>query len=91
MTCPDCGRWAPADRATGYDADEPCPTCVEAHADRDLWQDVHDGPVASLAMIRALRRRLLQAIDGGASDRAYWLAIILWRWADRARRTGEAA
>ena len=27
MQCPDCGRWEPADRETGYDADELCPTC----------------------------------------------------------------
>ena len=27
MTCPNCGRYAPPDAATGYDADELCPEC----------------------------------------------------------------
>lgn len=29
MTCPICGRWAPADRDTGYNADDVCPDCVQ--------------------------------------------------------------
>jgi len=91
VTCPDCGRWAPADRATGYDADDLCPDCAEGCADGDRWGHAHDGPVPSPAMIRALRRRLLDAIAGGAVDRAYWLTIVLWRWADRARWVGQAA
>jgi hypothetical protein len=29
MMCLNCGRWAPADRETGYDADTLCPDCAE--------------------------------------------------------------
>lgn len=28
MTCPNCGRWSPADPETGYDADDLCPDCA---------------------------------------------------------------
>ena len=28
MTCTDCGRYAPPDPETGYDADEVCPDCL---------------------------------------------------------------
>ena len=27
MTCPECGRYAPPDTETGYDADAYCPDC----------------------------------------------------------------
>lgn len=29
MTCERCGKWAPADPETGYDADGICPECEE--------------------------------------------------------------
>ena len=32
MICPACGRYAPPDPETGYDADDICPTCA-----RDGW------------------------------------------------------
>ena len=30
MTCPTCGAFAPGDPASGYDADELCPSCQQA-------------------------------------------------------------
>jgi hypothetical protein len=33
MTCPNCGRYAPPDAATGYDADELCPECAREKDD----------------------------------------------------------
>jgi len=42
VTCPNCGRYAPADAETGYDADELCPDCAACEADcasDDDWDD----------------------------------------------------
>ena len=33
MECQYCGRWSPADRETGYDADDVCPECAEREED----------------------------------------------------------
>lgn len=42
MECPRCGRWAPPDPETGYDADELCPECKDMFADEhpDDWEDL---------------------------------------------------
>jgi hypothetical protein len=39
MECMTCGRVAPADRETGYDADDQCAACAAAEAmdDPDWW------------------------------------------------------
>jgi predicted amidophosphoribosyltransferase len=36
MTCMDCGRWTPADRETGYDADDLCAACQD---ERDALEE----------------------------------------------------
>ena len=46
MICPNCGRYAPADVAIGYDADELCPECEREREDcaaddaADDWRDL---------------------------------------------------
>ncbi|MEK9723279.1 MAG: hypothetical protein VW405_07320 [Rhodospirillaceae bacterium] len=47
MNCTECGRWWPADRQTGYDADGVCRACEDALEaremdDPDYWADQAD-------------------------------------------------
>lgn len=43
MECQVCGRWAPMDRETGYDADDLCPTCKDVEPDWiELGEDMAD-------------------------------------------------
>lgn len=46
MECPDCGRYSPPCPSTGYDADDLCPACRAADAERDP-----DGPPDEPEMI----------------------------------------
>jgi hypothetical protein len=41
MTCQNCGRYAPADAETGYDADELCPEC-EREKDQCAYDEAAD-------------------------------------------------
>ncbi len=57
MTCPECGRWAPPDRETGYDVDEVCPECqyIEAVNERQMFYERQTLEECQAAFRRALQ------------------------------------
>lgn len=50
MTCQSCNRFAPADRDTGYNADDLCAECAERE---DIERDGHIEQIALRDVARA--------------------------------------
>jgi len=79
MTCPGCGRYAPPDPTTGYDADEFCPECEEQNE-----KDLADDPNADDESLKESLEQLSATIDWLCAEhdhirdilRAFYMAPI---------------
>jgi len=76
MECPRCGRYAPPDPETGYDADDTCPTCA-ADDDPDADEPMDQAYIDERDIMMACDS-LAQAIaQADTVDRALELAVMI--------------
>jgi hypothetical protein len=54
MTCTTCGRWAPADRETGFDADTLCRDCARQEELSDMAASAEQDILTASDCLRAL-------------------------------------
>jgi hypothetical protein len=52
MTCTTCGRWAPADRETGFDADGLCRNCARREELSDMAASAEQDILAASDCLR---------------------------------------
>src|SRR5712691_12100353 len=95
MTCEVCGKWAPPDPETGYDADTICPACQAAADEADALREEQDHDFTIAAAMRrygggfvTLLGKLWQAADD--DNRARLKAAFPEYWRKYAALTEQA-
>lgn len=77
MTCTNCGRYAPPDPETGYDADDLCPDCraseEDAVTDPDDTETVDPVAMAEQSILMALEAIRLEVLTAKTVDRLLWI------------------
>jgi hypothetical protein len=90
MTCPGCGRWAPMDPETGYDADELCEECKED----ELFNRREDEMAKTMDQIVAdVSAEAVEKIDKETEDSRFFVldvAEVFLSISDRLRMKGNA-